>query len=175
MAHRSFRKTLAVAVVSAAFVVSAGTAQAQQPASAHEWGSYLAAGVGEPEFGELGLKIFGGQQFHPNLAGEVGFMHFIDDSTPTPFRDVKTEFWGLSAAAVGILPLQPGLSAFGKLGVIYGRARIRTPTGTRRDSEFNPLIGIGVQYQLTPRVGVRVEFEEFDQGNLLSAGAAFRF
>jgi OOP family OmpA-OmpF porin len=166
-------KTLAAPAI-AALLCTPFVAGAQVGAQT-QWGTYVGASVGEPDFGELGVKVFGGQQFHPNIGWEAAFTQFLEDKTPSPFGDTSTEFWGVSGSVVGILPLQNNFSLFGKLGLIYGRERIRRAGVERTEGETNPLLGVGLHYQATSNVGFRAEYEDFDQGNLLSAGITYRF
>ncbi|MCS6944407.1 MAG: outer membrane beta-barrel protein [Sutterellaceae bacterium] len=167
--HR--KRSLAIAAV-AALIVAAPAAQAQMR---QNWGSYVGVAVGEPEFGDLGLKIYGGQQLLPNFGWEAAFTQFVKEKIRTPLGERSTDYWGLSVAAVGIIPLPQNFSVYGKLGLNYGRVRVRASGGSSTDGEFNPLIGVGGRYQLTPQVALRLEFEEFDQGNLLSFGISYRF
>lgn len=168
------KTTIAFAALGAAAVLSAAPVAAHAQARS-DWGSYLGAGIGEPDFGDVGLKVFGGQQLHPNFGWEAAYTKFVKEKLRTPFGERSTDFWGLSAAAVGIIPLPQNFSVYGKLGLIYGRTRVRVGGVSTTDGDFDPLIGIGGRYQLTPQVALRLEFEEFDQGNLLSASVTYRF
>jgi len=157
-------------------IALSGPALGQAPAAGSDWGTYVGAGIGDPDFGNLGLKVFFGQQLHPYFGWEAGLMRFLRDVDSTPFGDVRTDFWGLSGAGLGILSFSPELSAFGKLGLMAGRKRIRGGAGgDRTDNELNLLLGVGVRYQITPRAAVRAEYETFDQGDLVSVSATYRF
>lgn len=148
---------------------------AAQAQARSDWGNYIGVAIGEPDFGDVGLKVFGGQQLHRNVGWEAAYTKFVRERIRTPFGERSTDFWGLSAAAVGIIPLPQNFSVYGKLGLVYGRTRVRGGGSSSTDGEFDPLIGIGARYQATPQVAFRLEFEEFDQGNLLSAGITYRF
>ncbi len=176
MNTRNLTKTL----VALSFLVATALANAQAqrstaPAGAYDWGNYVGASIGDPDFGDLGAKVYGGQQFHPNIAWEASYIKFFKDEIRGPLGTSRTDFWGVSGAAIGILPLQQGFSVFGKLGLVYGRARVRVGNFDVTDRDTNFLIGVGGRYQLTPRVAIRVEFEDFDQGDLFSAGVTYRF
>jgi opacity protein-like surface antigen len=151
----------------------AAVAQASRPGL--DWGNYIGAAAGVPEFGDLGLKIFGGQQLHPYFGWEAALTRFVREVETTPFGDVRSDFWGLSGAAVGILPFSKEFSGFAKLGAMAGRKRVSGPGGDNSDSEFNLLFGIGARFALTPRAAIRAEYEDFHQGNLFSVGVTYKF
>lgn len=169
---RAFAQCVGFAV--AALSVS-GSAFAQSSSTELPWGNYVGAAVGVPNFGDLGLKVFGGQQLHRYFGWEAAVTRFAHEVESTPLGDVRTDFWGLSGAAVGILPVNADFSAFAKLGLMAGRKRIRGPGGDRNDNDLNPLIGVGARYALTPRAAIRAEYEDFDQGNLISVGVTYSF
>lgn len=173
---RARLKVLRSALVLGCAAAVASPTLAQTPAAASDWGTYAGAAVGDPDFGNLGLKVFFGQQLQRYFGWEAGLTRFLRDVDATPFGDVKTDFWGVSGSAVGILPVTGEFSAFGKLGLMAGRKRIRGGAGgDRTENELNPLIGIGARYQLTPRAALRAEYEAFGQGDLISIGASYRF
>ena len=69
---------------------------------------------------------------------------------------------------VAKLPVNEQFSVLGKFGVYYWRTRNDMPnpftlgTSTFNDSGFDFKIGAGVQYDFTPRFGLRGEFERFN-------------
>ena len=76
--------------------------------------------------------------------------------------------------AVGILPLTPEFSMFGKVGAAYARTKATasaTFLGAREsdsdsDSEYVPKAGFGAEYALTKTVALRAEYERyFDVGD----------
>jgi Outer membrane protein beta-barrel domain len=146
-----------------------------QSVSGSDWGTYVGASAGIPDFGDLGVKVYIGQQLHPYFGWEAGVTRFAREIESTPFGDVRTDFWGVSGALVGILPVNGEFSAFGKAGVMAGRKRVRGPGGDDNHDQLNLLVGVGARYALTPRAAVRAEYETFDQGNLISVGATYRF
>jgi OOP family OmpA-OmpF porin len=147
------------------------------PAAAQgfDWGNYIGASVGVPDFGDVGLKIFGGQQLHRYFGWEAAVTRFAREVESTPFGDRRTDFWGISGAGVGILPVNADFSAFAKLGLMAGRKRTSGPGGDNNDDKLNLLFGVGARYALTPRAAVRAEYETFDQGNLISVGVTYKF
>jgi len=152
-----------------------GPALAQSSAPGLPWGNYIGAALGVPDFGDVGLKVFGGQQLHRYYGWEAAVTRFAREVESTPLGDVRTDFWGISGAAVGILPVNNEFSAFGKLGLMAGRKRVRGPGGDRNDNDLNLLVGVGARFALTPRAAIRAEYEDFNQGNLISVGVTYKF
>ena len=165
------RKTLLLCLLTAL----AGTASAQTSMRDLPWGNYIGTSLGVPDFGNLGLKIFGGQQLHRYFGWEAALTRFGSETDATPLGDVHTDFWGISGAAVGILPVTADFSGFAKLGLMAGRKRVHGPAGDTNDNDLNFLLGIGARFALTPRVAVRAEYEDFSQGNLISVGVTYKF
>jgi hypothetical protein len=150
-----------------------GSALAQS--SGPGWGTYVGGAVGVPNFGSVGLKAFVGQQLHPYFGWEAALTQFVRDVESTPAGDVKTDLWGISGAALGILSFNKDFSGFAKLGLMAGRKRIHGPNGDVNDDDLNFLLGVGARFALTPRVALRAEYEDFHQGNLFSVGVTYKF
>ena len=165
------QRTLLVCFLSAL----AGTASAQTSMRDLSWGNYIGTSLGVPDFGNVGLKIFGGQQLHRYFGWEAAVTRFGSETDATPFGDVHTDFWGLSGAGVGILPFSNEFSGFAKLGLMAGRKRVSGPGGDSNNNELNFLLGIGGRFALTPSVAIRAEYENFSQGNLISVGVTYKF
>lgn len=169
---KTWRRQLVLASLLGALAVPA---LAQTPAATSDWGTYVGAAGGVPDFGDVGLKVFGGQQLHRYFGWEAAITRFARETDNTPLGDVDTDFWGISGAAVGILAVNTEFSGFAKLGLMAGRKRTRGPGGDRNDNDLNLLFGIGARYAITPRAALRAEYEDFDQGNLFSVGVTYRF
>ncbi|HTT12635.1 MAG TPA: outer membrane beta-barrel protein [Burkholderiaceae bacterium] len=152
-----------------------GPAFAQSAAAGPGWGTYVGGAVGVPNFGSVGLKAFVGQQLLPYFGWEAALTQFVREVETTATGDVRTDFWGLSGAAVGILPFNKDFSGFAKLGLMAGRKRISGPSGDITDNDLNFLLGVGARFALTPRVGLRAEYEDFHQGNLFSVAVTYKF
>jgi opacity protein-like surface antigen len=170
--NQRWQRTAAAMCCMAAF---SAPAFAQFGAQGSDWGTYIGASAGVPDFGDLGLKVYGGQQLHKYFGWEASVVRFARQTDSTPLGDVRTDFWGLGGAAVGILPVNNEFSAFGKLGVMAGRKRIRGPGGDKNENDLNLLVGVGARYALTPRAAIRAEYEDFNQGNLISVGVTYKF
>ncbi|WP_345970684.1 OmpA family protein [Sulfurimonas sp. HSL1-6] len=151
----------------------------------------------------FGLKLFGGYLFNDFFAieggyfnlGELSFKH--DTSTGETYKGTaKTQ--GLNADVVGHLPILSQLTAFARLGVMYaevskdysysgGTLYVNGVAKDMSPSQWGAglKVGLGVQYDFTPRLGVRGEWEgyhmEEDASNsgldmsLWSVGVVYRF
>jgi len=147
---------------------------------------------------DTGYKIFGGYQFNRNFAleggyfdlGKFGFKANTVTTVPPPSLGTLSgtvKFKGLNLDAVGILPISEKFSAFGRVGLIYAETR-DSFTGSvnvnpsKRDTNYK--YGLGLQYDFTQSLGMRVEAERYrvndavgNKGDvdLYSVGLVYRF
>jgi OmpA-OmpF porin, OOP family len=153
------RKWLISMFGAAAMTVSA-TALAQVP------GFYAGLDVGRSEVGsenDTGFKIFGGYQFHKNIAAELGYGLLFDKS--------GVEVKALEATAVGVFPLANQFSLYGKLGLANVDA---TPGSDKTELTW----GIGAQYDFTRNLGARLQWQRYetdDAIDFLSVGVVWKF
>lgn len=174
-------------------------------------GPYLGAAIGHAKLDnstldwleELGAdtdntdtayKLFLGYQFNPNFAVETSYVNLGDYTASAVGADIgadlKLGLEGFGFALVGTLPIQGGLSVYGKLGmflwdgdvhfnaVIDGSA-YRASAG---EDGVDPFYGIGVEYVVN-QIMLRAEFERYDISDsgedftvdLLSASIGYRF
>lgn len=146
---------------------------------------------------DTGYKIFGGYKFNENFAIEGGYFDlgkfgFSATTLPAGTLDGKIRIRGLNLDAVGIIPITKNFSAFGRLGLNHAQARdsftgtgsvnVANPNPSKR--ETNGKIGLGLQYNFTESLGMRLEAERYrindavgNKGdiNLVSLGLIFRF
>ena len=130
----------------------------------------------------MAYKLFLGYQYTPNFALEAGYADLgkydakvVGDIIGFPLDlrgEVKSR--AVFVDAVGILPLTPEFSMFGKVGAAYARTKATasaTFLGAREsdsdsDSEYVPKAGFGAEYALTKTVALRAEYERyFDVGD----------
>jgi OOP family OmpA-OmpF porin len=143
----------------AAMTVSAA-ALAQVP------GFYAGLDVGRSEVGsenDTGFKIFGGYQFHKNIAAELGYGLLFDKS--------GVEVKALEATAVGVFPLANQFSLYGKLGIANVDAN---PGSDKTELTW----GIGGQYDFTRNLGARLQWQRYetdDAIDFLSVGVVWKF
>ncbi|MCC6610036.1 MAG: outer membrane beta-barrel protein [Burkholderiales bacterium] len=144
---------------------------------------------------EAGGKGIVGWRFHRYLAVEGGYYYLGKFETDyvgggnSGKTESKVDGWGL--AALGIAPVAPNFSFFGKVGAFNGSVDT-TVTGTTPanlasvdNKKTNLLLGGGVQWDLDSRWALRGEYENFGKlGNtqtgelrtdLWSASALFKF
>ena len=104
--------------------------------------------------GGVSGKAFGGYEFSPNFALEAGGMglgHMRNDAIG------KVSGSGVFLDGVGRYEFAPQWSVLGRVGVTH--ARFSTPIGD--DSGNGLKLGTGVQYDLTPKVALRGEYEYY--------------
>ncbi|OGS81448.1 MAG: hypothetical protein A2061_04995 [Gallionellales bacterium GWA2_59_43] len=118
-----------------------------------------------------------GYQYNRNFAVEGEYTDLGRFTTAAAVTG-KSDVWGLSA--IGILPLEEGFSAYGKLGVARSGTRTSVATGVNRTAAT---YGLGGQYDATPMIGLRLSWERYGVGvigesandNLYSLAAMFKF
>lgn len=115
-------------------------------------------------------KVFGGVRYR-YIGAELGYTKLGEvEGTFVPEgarleETVKSDTGGLYAAAMGYLPVYTGTDIFGKLGAMYWDNKNETETemvnisDESDDSGISPMAGIGAQYQLTPNLFLRGEWE----------------
>jgi len=125
---------------------------------------------------DFGFKLFGGYKFNKNFAVEgdyfnLGEFGFTANTTGGTYTGTG-KFQGLNLDAIGILPITEKFSAFGRVGYIYTETK-DTFTGTGNGisvAAANPdpdkkagnyKYGLGVQYDFTQALGLRVEWERY--------------
>jgi OOP family OmpA-OmpF porin len=76
---------------------------------------------------------------------------------------------GLNVDAVGILPFSEKFSGLGRVGLTYAEAKgtfqsngaIAPLNATTKENEFNLKYGLGLQYDFTPKLAMRGEWERY--------------
>ena len=146
---------------------------------------------------DTGYKLFGGYRFNKNFALEGGYFDlgrfgFTSTTVPAGTLSGNIKLQGLNLDAVGILPITEKFSAFGRIGVNYAEARdsfsgtgavnVLNPSPSKRDTNLK--LGLGLQYDFTPSLGMRLEAERYrindavgNKGDvdLVSLGLVYRF
>lgn len=144
-----------------------------------------------------------GHRFNPYVAVEGGYVDFGDFSQKATITapvsgsfvgDVKARGWFVDA--VGTYPLGAGFSVLGRVGTV--RSTTRTSFSTTgalaaagidarvSESEWNWHYGAGLQFDVTPSIGLRLEYDQTrnvgkqdttGEGNIdvWSLGAVLRF
>ncbi len=146
---------------------------------------------------DTGYKLFGGYQFNKNFAIEGGYFDLgefkFTATAPVPGTlsgNIKAR--GLNLDALGILPFTEKFSAFGRVGLNYAETRdsfsgtglvhVSNPDPSRRETNYKA--GLGLQYNFTESLGMRLEGERYrindavghrGDVDLVSLGLIFRF
>jgi OOP family OmpA-OmpF porin len=148
---------------------------------------------------DTGYSLDLGYQFNPYFALEGGYVDFgkfdVSSTASAPAADTingRYKAHGYDFSAVGILPLQQGLSVYGKAGAFRSRAELdasssgAVPVSGGSHSATHPTFGIGASYDFTQRVVGKLEWNRYlkvgDSGvtgrgdiDLYTAGVAFKF
>lgn len=146
---------------------------------------------------DLGYKLFGGYQFNRYFALEGGYFDlgsfdFETTTAPPGSLEGDIEISGLNLDVVGSLPISNRLDVFGRGGVTQEQAKVRfSGTGAvdvtdprSKQSATNYKFGLGLEFAVTERVGLRAEAERYriddavgNDGDvdLYSLGLVYRF
>jgi OOP family OmpA-OmpF porin len=167
---------LAGLAVTASIAAQPVLAQAGRGAPAADtWGTFIGASLGDSDY-DTGFKLFAGQQFHRNFAWEVQYTDFGDRSERRFGTTVDASAWALGGSLVGLLPVSPEFSLFGKLGAHYVKVKYSAPGISSSDSDVDLGVGAGLSYRITPQLALRAEIEDIgDPGDMISVGIQFRF
>jgi hypothetical protein len=158
------KKWLVGALGAAAMALSTGAfAQSMMP------GFYAGVELGSSDLGsetDTTMRAFGGFQFHPNIAVEIGYGFLYDKGA--------TEVTALEVVGVGMYPVAPQFSVLGKLGF----ANIEVDVGGSSDDKTELVFGIGAQYDVTRNLGARLMFTRYntsDAVDVIGIQALWRF
>jgi len=146
---------------------------------------------------DLGYKLFGGYQFNPHFSLEGGYFDlgkfgFTAVTQPPGTFTGTIKLRGVNLDLLGMLPITQRFSAFGRVGVNYAEAKdtfagtgaVNVLNPTRKKSDTNYKIGVGLQYDFTQHLAMRIEAERYriddavgnkGDADLVSAGLVFRF
>jgi OOP family OmpA-OmpF porin len=120
-----------------------------------------------------GFKLLAGRKFNRNFAVEGGYFNLgkfgytANMAAGSEIATIKVQ--GLNLDAVGILPFTEKFSAFARAGLIYAEAKdtfrgtgaILVNNANPKKSGGNYKVGLGVQYDFTPALGLRGEWERY--------------
>ena len=125
-----------------------------------------------------------GYDINPNLAVEAGYVNLgsmgyqSNVTSGAVVGSVKSQ--GFTAAVKGTLPLANGFSAYGKAGLIDARTDLRATgsnniaTSNTREYAVRPLVGMGVSYDITPKVATQLEWNHYsDLGGASTSEASY--
>jgi len=132
-------------------------------------GFYIGAEIGQADFGssdDTSFKFLGGYQVNQYFAAELGYGMLADKG--------GTEITALELVGIGAFPINNQFSVFGKLG--FASVDFETAGSSNDGTELT--YGLGVQFDFTPKVGVRGQWQRYDtdqEVDVLSIGVIYRF
>jgi OOP family OmpA-OmpF porin len=148
-------------------------------------------GSGPVDGKDTAFKVFGGYMFNRHFGVEgayvnLGEVSYSGDFFGLPVTGGKVEVSGFNAAALGSYPITEQFSVFGKIGLLIWEAEASDITGgvpfSAKEDGSDIFFGVGVGYNFTPNLGVRIEWERFKvevlddvDADLISVGIAWRF
>lgn len=107
-------------------------------------------------------KIFGGYQINRNFAVEGGYADLGELTISGGGVNITAESTAWDIAAVGIFPINPQFSVYGKLGLYYGTVDVSSNIGGSGDDSTTGLtFGAGVRYNFTRNLGVQLEWQVY--------------
>lgn len=173
------KKLLSACAVAAAFVALPASAQWYAGIGA---GSSKTTGVDGPIIGagipagtrltggdsnEGMVKLYGGYQFTPNWGVELQYSDLgkrdavARTAAGAPIVGGTYKASQYSVAATGTLALGANFSLLGKLGVSSNRGKVSILGQSSSGSKTSGMAGVGVAYNFTPALAVRLEYEDF--------------
>lgn len=123
---------------------------------------------------DVGYKLFLGYKLNKNLAIEggaftLGEFGYMAEMNPVATMRADARMLGLNVDLVGIMPLGDKFSLFGRVGAIYAQTRDQFSGGgpviinpfNASESEASYKYGAGMQYDVNPSLGLRLEAERY--------------
>jgi len=182
-------KRLGLTALAALALMAATAAQADtQP------GFYAGAGIGSTKVGDddlsgvddsdTGFKIFGGYTFTENWGVEVSYFDFGEASVSAGNSSASVGITGLSASAVGRLPVNDMFAVYGKLGFASYDVDLdfnNVPgfgSGHMSDSDSDLIYGVGGALSFGGNFEARLEYEALNvdgDASMISVSGLFRF
>jgi len=147
---------------------------------------YIGGSIGRADYRtadqtDTAWRILGGYQFHPNFAAELGWHHLGQVGSLGGERESRL----FELTGIGAFPVAANFSVYGKLGGYYGTSELRSPLGSGDDNNGGLTYGFGAQYDIARQVGVRLEWQRYDQVggsrtgetdiDVLNLGVVYRF
>ncbi len=124
---------------------------------------------------DTGFKFYGGHQFTPNWGVEVGVAELGRDYSAritVSGAPARTQSGSLSTqyvAATATLPVGKRFSLFGKIGLAANQFSSHTSCAAficvqlRSENRTSPMFGVGIQYRLAQKLGLRLEYEDYGE------------
>ena len=106
-------------------------------------------------------KILGGYQFNRHFAVELGYTDLGEVSASGPGGSASVESTAFEVVAVGIFPIADKFSIYGKLGMYRGETDASAPGVSESETNNDLTFGFGVRYDFTKNLGVRGEWQKY--------------
>ncbi|MFL6658263.1 MAG: porin family protein [Massilia sp.] len=162
--------------LAASLLIAAGAASATEPGHWYAGGDFGSTKLSGESHRETGYGAFGGYQFTDMIAVEGNLRRIADNDETFVGVNYSTKVNQIAVSAIGTLPLSSGFSVFGRLGI--NRISQDTTGGgdSFKDHAVRGLYGIGVAYNFTPAVAMRLELQKpHSDLTSLNAGLSFSF
>jgi OmpA-OmpF porin, OOP family len=139
--------------------------------------------VGLSDDSDTSFKVFGGYSFNENFAAELAYIDGGSVAERQGPTSVEVEATGLSAVAVGRLPVTDMFSVYAKAGIASYDVELQFSdpflgNGSVKDSDEDLIYGIGAAFGFG-QFELRGEYEMVDVSNgdfdLLTLSGLFRF
>jgi OOP family OmpA-OmpF porin len=120
---------------------------------------------------DIAWKLFGGYQFQPNAAVELGYVDFGEYKGKGTFlgSPVTDKFSpaGFDLSLVGKFPVGRDVSVLGRIGAMRWDVddKISVPgvgSGSESKTGVDATFGIGAQFDFTSNMAARIEWERFN-------------
>lgn len=156
-------------------------------------GFYAGAGIGSTKVGDdfsgvddsdTGFKIFGGYNFNANWGIEGTYFDFGEASVSAGNSSASVGVTGLSAAAVGRLPVSDMFAVYAKLGFASYDVDVNFRnvqgfgSGHLSDSDSDMIYGVGGALGFGGNFEARLEYEALNvdgDASMISVSGLFRF
>src|SRR5688572_25235790 len=149
MKGRQMTKKWLVSVVGAAAMTLSAGAIAQATVPSFYIGAELGLTSVDTQDEDVGVKFLAGYQFHRNIAAEFAYGMLYDKG--------GVELTSMEITAVGLFPINPQFSIYGKLGF----ARLEADcAGCGDDNDLT--FGVGVQFDASRNLGVRAGWQRYN-------------
>ncbi|MCR5863877.1 MAG: outer membrane beta-barrel protein [Aquincola tertiaricarbonis] len=170
----------AIAIVSLAAAVCAGTASAQ---------AYLGAGISAARINvdcdgadrcdrsDTGGKLYGGWRFGNGLAAELGYISFGKATASDAGLSGDVKVSGFTVAAAYRAPIATDWALTGRLGIASLKTKVSASAGSLSGSDderhTSPYLGLAVDYAFTPMLKLELS-ADFSRAKYDSEKAAVR-
>lgn len=160
------KKWIVAMLGAAAMAVSAGALAQQTMPGWYVGGDFGKVDIEDED--DTGWRIVGGYQINRNFAAELGYSSLFDKD------GVDLTAWEL--VGIAAFPVANQFSVFGKLGL----AMWDVDAGALGSDDGTDLtFGLGVQYDFTPKLGLRAQWQRYDvsdaDADVYSVGIVYKF